>query len=134
MGGMADIFDQFQKLIKHGNLLGVKQLVESGADVNIRKFSGWTPLMLAAWKGRTPIVKYLLSVGGDVTAVTAGGDSALGLAALEGECNVIRVLLEAGASVDVQPGGRNLLEYVEWGGGRSKTRRHIEILRAAGAQ
>lgn len=34
-----------------GNLTNVKQLIESGADINFADPHGWCPLMLAAWNG-----------------------------------------------------------------------------------
>jgi ankyrin repeat protein len=131
---LADQFDAFYRLIKNHDLLGVQQLVEAGADVNVRNPGAWTPLMAAAWKGRTPIVKYLLSAGADIAATNAYGDSALACAALEGHCNVVEFLLASGAPLDVRPGGRSLLEYAAIGGGRFKTQRHFEMLRKAGAQ
>jgi ankyrin repeat protein len=127
-------FDQFQRLIKKHDLQGVQQLVEAGVDVNVQTPNGWTPLMLAAWKGCTPIMEYLLSVGAETGAVNASGESAIALAALEGHWRVVQVLLNAGAPVDIRPRGQSLLEYVGWGGGTTKTSRHIELLRAAGAE
>jgi ankyrin repeat protein len=130
----SDTFDTFHRLIKKGDLLGIREFVESGAEVNYRNATGWTPLMWAAHEGNVPIIEYLLSKGADVSAVNYSGVSALACAGLEGECRAIEVLLAAGASVDVRPHGASLLEYVKCGGGRFKTQRHVKLLEAAGAQ
>jgi ankyrin repeat protein len=129
-----DQFEAFYRLIKNHDLHGIRQLVEAGADVNIRNPGGWTPLMAAALKGRTPIVKYLVSAGADIAATNAFGESALAFAALEGECNVIEFLLASGAPIDIRPRGASLLDYAAIGGGRTKTQRHFEMLRTAGAR
>ena len=128
-----DILDEFHHLFKKGDIIGVRKLIEFGASVNVRNRFGWTPLMLAASKGHTPIVRYLLSVGADVRIVNDFGASALAYAALAGECSVIQALLDAGAPVDVQPHGASLLSFAGWGVGRDKTQRHLEMLRKGGA-
>ena len=128
-----EIFDRLSHLIKKGDVVGVRAIVASGVDPDLRRPSGWTPLMIAADAGHTPIVQLLLSAGAEVDAVDRFGVSALALAALEGRCHTIQVLLDAGASVAVRPHGACLLEYAYHGGGRSRTHRHFDLLRAAGA-
>ncbi|MFL6195534.1 MAG: hypothetical protein ACJ75H_15265 [Thermoanaerobaculia bacterium] len=71
--------------------------------------------------------------GRGVLAINDFGASALAYAALRGECRTIQVLLDAGASLDVRPHGVSLLEFAGRGDGDFKTRRHFELLRAAGA-
>ena len=129
----SDSLDEFHHLFKKGDMIGVRRLVSSGADVNVRNRFGWTPLMIAANEGHTPIVSYLLSVGADVRAVNDFGASALAYAALRGECRVIQALLDAGAPLDVRPHGVSLLAFAGWGDGRDKTQRHFEMLQEAGA-
>jgi ankyrin repeat protein len=126
-------FEQFHRLIKKGDLIRLKEFVDSGADVNLRNRFAWTPLMLAASEGQTPLVSFLLSAGADVHAVNDFGASALAYAALHGECKTIQALLAAGASVDVQPHGVSLLDFAGWGDGRFKTRKHFDLLQKAGA-
>jgi uncharacterized protein len=128
-----DIFDQFHRLIKKGDIIAVRDFIASGVDANLRNRFGWTPLMLAANEGHSPIVSLLLSAGADVQAVNDFGASALAYAALGGKCRTIQVLLGAGASLDVRPHGVSLLEFAGWGGGRFETQRHFELLQAAGA-
>ena len=129
----ATTFEEFHRLIKKGDVTGLRALVASGADVNLRNRFDWTPLMLAANEGHTPIVTFLLAAGAAVQAVNNAGASALAYAALRGRCRTIEVLLDAGASLDVRPHGVSLLEFANWGDGRFKTRKHFELLQAAGA-
>ncbi|MCI0745230.1 MAG: ankyrin repeat domain-containing protein [Verrucomicrobia subdivision 3 bacterium] len=129
----TDTFDAFHELIKKGDIIAIRDLVESGMDVNIRNRFEWTPLMVAANEGHGPIVEYLISKGADVAAVNKFGASALAYAALRGECRAIQMLLDAGAPIDVQPHGVSLLEFAGWGDGRFVTDRHFALLRSAGA-
>jgi uncharacterized protein len=130
----ANAFDEFQTLIKHGDILRIKTLVASGVRPDTRNRFGWTPLMLAASDGHTPIINYLISAGADVNAVNDFGVSPLAYAALEGHCKALDMLLAAGANVDVQPHGVSLLEFTNRGGGRFRTQDHFTRLRAAGAK
>jgi ankyrin repeat protein len=129
-----DTFEEFQRLIKKGDLIGVRKLVSSGADINLGNRFGWTPLMLAANEGHTPIVEFLLTAGAAVHQVNDFGASALAYAALRGECRAIQALLDAGAPVNVRPHGVSLLAFAGWGDGRFRTEKHFELLRAAGAE
>ena len=128
-----DKLEQFHRLIKKGDIIAFRAFISSGADANLRNKFGWTPLMLAANEGQTPIVSFLLSAGADVQAVNDFGASALAYAALRGECKTIQVLLDAGASINVCPHGVSLLKFAGWGDGCDKTQRHFQKLQNAGA-
>jgi len=128
---ISDPIDHFHHLFKRGNEVAVREYIATGADVNARNKSSWTPLMLAALKGQTPIVCVLISAGADVAAVNDCGASALAYAALNGHSKTIQALLEAGAPLDVKPHGGTLLGFASIGG--ASTQQHIELLRAAGA-
>jgi ankyrin repeat protein len=130
----AKSFDEFQTHIKHGDILRVKALVAAGVGPDTRNRFGWTPLMLAASEGHTPIISYLISAGADVNAVNDFGVSPLAYAALEGHCKALDILLAAGANVHVQPHGVSLLEFTNRGGGRFRTQDHFTRLREAGAK
>jgi ankyrin repeat protein len=76
--------DAFIDAIEMNNLQKLKEMVNSGFDINIRlDEDGGTALMLAAMWGKLDIVKYLVEVGADVNA-TAVSDFALSCAAIEG--------------------------------------------------
>jgi len=129
-----DTFKHFHRLITQGDVVAVLEFIASGVDVDLRNWFGWTPLMLAAGEGHTPIVSLLLSAGADVQAVNNFGASALAYAALRGECLTIQVLINAGAPLEVRPHGVSLLEFAGWSGGREKTQRHFQMLQEAGAK
>lgn len=73
-----------------GLLPFVKRLVEAGADVNLY---GWSPLVYAAFSGRTAVVEYLLGKGAEVNATTPNGLTALLFAARFGHLEVVELLL-----------------------------------------
>ncbi|EXI92498.1 MAG: ankyrin repeat protein [Candidatus Accumulibacter sp. BA-94] len=73
-----------------GLLPFAKRLVEAGADVNLY---GWSPLVYAAFSGRTAVVEYLLTKGAEVNATTPNGSTALLFAARFGHLEVVELLL-----------------------------------------
>jgi ankyrin repeat protein len=48
----------------HGNKDTVRALLDAGAEVNAKDFTGWTALHAAAFKGDPEIVQLLLEHGG----------------------------------------------------------------------
>lgn len=58
--------------VEKGNLGKVKELIEQGADVNMRSGSTWTPLHYASNNGNLAIVKLLVENGADVNAKAHG--------------------------------------------------------------
>ncbi|MEF8755522.1 MAG: ankyrin repeat domain-containing protein [Accumulibacter sp.] len=74
-----------------GLLPFVKRLVEAGADVNLY---GWSPLVYAAFSGRTAVAEYLLSKGAEVNATTPNGSTALLFAARFGHIEIVELLLQ----------------------------------------
>ena len=83
--------------IREGNLEKVKELIESGADVNAKDNSGETALMWAAWYDRAEIAKILIDNGADVNAKNRWGKTALTGAICWGNTEVAKLLEEAGA-------------------------------------
>jgi len=98
----------------------VVALLKNGARANERSLTGQTPLMYAAWKGRTRAIFALLAAGADVNAratvndwkryVTAegrkqdrnpGGFTALLYAARQGCVECARALVKGGAKVNL---------------------------------
>ncbi len=71
----------------------VKVLIEAGADINVRKPGGGTPLHLAvSWHGGAPLVKYLLKHGADPTLRDDDGDTAMDLAREREHEDIIAIL------------------------------------------
>ena len=82
-----------------GDALGVKALIERGADANARDREGRTILMLAASSDALPVesVRTLLERGADILARTPHGETALDFARLRGQTPVVDLLVKAGA-------------------------------------
>ncbi len=55
----------------------VKNLIESGVDIEIRNADDKTPLLIASEVGALDVVNYLLSQGANVDATTAQGENAI---------------------------------------------------------
>ena len=64
----------------HGNLAGVKLMVEHGADVNAAGSAVDTPLSAAAKGGSTEVAEYLLSKGADINRKNSSGQRPLSVA------------------------------------------------------
>ncbi len=100
--------------INAGNTDAVRQLIDSGANVNAASETGVTPLMNAAGMGNKEVVQLLLARGAEVNAKTTGNYTALMQAALVGQTEIVKILLDAGADPSVKDiGGRSALTYAE---------------------
>ena len=87
----------------------VRELLDSGADANVRDGEGATALMHAAHGGNLPLVRSLLAAGADVGATDASGWTALMKAVYNadldrGFADVVQALIDAGASVETTIG------------------------------
>ena len=84
-----------------GRLEVMKRLVDAGQDVNQRDELGErTPLMLAAWQGRTDCVEYLIQKGAQLDLEEKNNQTALHYAAMGGRLEVMKRLVEAGHNVN----------------------------------
>ena len=80
----------------------IAQLVEAGADIDVKTTTGATALMLAAASGNVKAVSLLLERGADVQAQEgAHGQTALMFAAARNRAEVVRLLLARGATPSV---------------------------------
>lgn len=92
-----------------GDLKLVKQLVEKGAEINVRPSANYGRTALqAACSGDNPnleLVQYLLKEKAEVNAAAGikRGLTALQGAAIRGHIKIALVLLEAGAEVNAEP-------------------------------
>jgi ankyrin repeat protein len=89
------------KAARRGNLRKVKELIESGVDVNAKHKWGWTPLMFAARYKHAETGEYLLQKGADVTVCSVNKGNAHTLAVQQDLYGLARQLLEKGADSDV---------------------------------
>jgi len=97
-GGADDIFRASSK----GDLADVKELVEAGANINVKDGNGWTALMFATDKKHLDIVKYLVEKGADINVKDKFSSSALTYAILRNSLDIVKYLVEKGADINVK--------------------------------
>jgi uncharacterized protein len=83
--------------IKSGNRESVKELIESGADLNQQDKQGWTPLNWAAGSGHLEIVELLLEHGADPLAVGRDLRTPQMIALAAGHAELVKRLRQAEA-------------------------------------
>lgn len=88
---------QLLKCSQHGDLKGVKRLLEKGnCDVNFRDGYYWTALMCAAFAGKKDVVSYLLKRGAAWVGVCeTKGKDALILAQEAGHQDIVQLLQDS---------------------------------------
>ncbi|UYV68525.1 hypothetical protein LAZ67_6000035, partial [Cordylochernes scorpioides] len=88
--------------IKNENWVKVKELLESGADINIKTKRGNSPLHLSARKGHQDLVQYLVEAGADVNSLNGYRQSPLHYAILGHELSIASYLIDEGADVNIK--------------------------------
>ena len=89
-----------------GSVARVRELIDQGADVNVRNYKGQTALHCAAKAGFVDIVRLLLASGADVGAADDNGESPLATAlrsTVKDKARlreVVGLLIDAGADCD----------------------------------
>lgn len=78
-----------------GDKAMVKDLLDAGANVNVKDEAGRTPLTEAAWNGHTETIKLLLERGADPNIKKNDGQTALSLALARGQKDAVEVLKNA---------------------------------------
>lgn len=84
----------------------VRQLINDGADVNVRNRYNATPLYMAAGMNQRDTVKFLLAAKADVEAAPLVRTTPLYVAAGNGHTEIVKLLLAAGASVNPRAAGK----------------------------
>ena len=105
----------FHNAILEGDLAKVKQLVESGMDIDAPDKFGWTLTYWALSAGQKEVAEYLLSQGADVTAKTDDGRTLLHKASTSVE--IVKSLIAKGVEVDARcDAGATPLHYAATSG------------------
>jgi len=87
---MSDL--QIIRAVRDGNLGVVRELIQSGADVNEQDEHGWTPLNWAAGKGDLECVTLLVDGGADVFRVGRDQRTPYMIALAAGRVEVVKFL------------------------------------------
>ena len=120
----------FHNAILVGNLAKVKQLVESGMDVDTKDKFGWTPTYWALSAGQKELFEYLLNKGADVNAKTDAGCTLLHQASTAGFVEIVKSLIAKGVEVDAKPDSGNTPLKIAAGAGHKEI---VKLLIANGA-
>lgn len=92
------IENEIPKIVFHQNEKKVRILINAGADVNMKGYKGYTPLMNAVHKNDKELAQILLAAGADIDTVSQDGYTALTLAVHNHSFGILNVLLENGAN------------------------------------
>ncbi|KAJ6824327.1 serine/threonine-protein kinase STY8-like isoform X1 [Iris pallida] len=98
-----------------GDLDGIRELLDSGVDVNFTDIDGRTPLHVAACQGRPGVVELLLQRGAKVDVADRWGSTPLADAIHYENHDVIKLLEKNGAKLKIAPmhvkNAREIPEY-----------------------
>ena len=86
-------------LVVSGCAVSVQKLIDEGT-INKPDSSGYTPLMRAAWSGKTETVRVLINNGADINARDKSGYTPLLWAASYGYLDIAKLLIDKGADVN----------------------------------
>ncbi|XWS44484.1 hypothetical protein CRYUN_Cryun15aG0049000 [Craigia yunnanensis] len=90
-------------MANEGDLEGIKELLESGTNVNFKDIDGRTALHVAACQGLTDVVQLLLDCGAEVDLTDRWGSTPLADAVYYKNQDVIKLLEKYGAKPTIAP-------------------------------
>ena len=106
-----------------GDLAGVREMVEAGANANAVIEGDGSPLIGAARSGNIQVAQYLLDHGANANQPVEGDGSPLIVAAQRGRMDQVSLLVQRGADVNLAvPGDENPLMSAAEGG-------HLEVVK-----
>ena len=109
-GGGSRLDRALVEAADEGDVEGVKELLDGGANINATVDGDGSPLIAAARGGYLELVTMLLDRGADPNLAASGDGNPLIMAAGEGHTRIVELLLDRGARVDdVVPGDENAL-------------------------
>ncbi len=116
--GLDPVHRALDQAVVNGDIQGIIQAINQGADVNQKDNEGGTVLMVAVMYDRRDSAELLLSKGADVNVKDNQGMTALMLAAMKGHKDVAELLLSKGADLNARTnfGGITALIYATLGG------------------
>jgi ankyrin repeat protein len=98
--------EKFWDIVNNGNVEELRQILETDIDVDMRKNSGFTALMLTSRDGKLECVQELVKAGASLdlryNSPTCNGFTALMFASMCGKLDCAKELLNAGASINIQ--------------------------------
>lgn len=94
--------DGFFEAIEMGNRTAVALFIETQGSTEVRDNRGWTPLMMAVFRGHEEIADLLIQYHVSVNALDQDGNSALHWAAYAGHIPCAVLLIQNHAKIDAQ--------------------------------
>lgn len=109
-GNHALVAEHLIESAKKGDLIRVRELLDSGVDVNTSLPGDGTALIAASRGAHLELMTFLIERGADVNLSVFGDGNPLIAAAQAGSVEAVRTLLEHGAAIDeLVPGDENAL-------------------------
>lgn len=93
-------FWEIYRMISKGDVIKLRNILDSGVDPNLQSARGCILLMVAATKGNSAIVELLLSSGADPNLIDCWGGTAVSNSTCCGHYIALRLLLKAGGKKD----------------------------------
>ena len=122
----GNINDDLLAAVRNGDRHTTKNLIEDGANINIKDGYGHTPLHLAAQEERVDIIHLLLEHGADIDSQTRFGDTPLHIAVDNWYDDIVELLVENGADpniynkdfkrpldIAIDRGNQDLIDYLQ---------------------
>jgi hypothetical protein len=107
-------FGEARKLIKKGDIIGLRKELQSGLSPNMANQHSWTLLMVAALEGNTSIGSLLIESGAELDSRNNRRETALSVAAHTGHPSFVGLLLNGGASLECHPFGDTFDVWFNW--------------------